>query len=283
MQSMMGTRNTFKAQKGSKEGHSWNSPCDISGSSLILSSYENAFCAQKLIFFFNNFLSSVSLFDACSWEYYNAYVWCCWCRSRRSDVEPGCAALCFQAEEYTHVSWYSHEHVSTDTEVKKLLNQVFFYFFIFLFFYFFFTHKVFFVATLNYGWTTDVTWTILMMSLLHIWVLNVMVVLLSMQDQKALGFHQKYLNLCSEDERRSYRFEITRGWVINDIIFIFGWTIPLSWDNGQALFNCLILIKKNYFYSAFVMWNTIMIARYAPFNSNISVEWSLWMAGMTNV
>ncbi len=126
MQSMMGTRNTFKAQKGSKEGHSWNSPCDISGSSLILSSYENAFCAQKLIFFSNNFLSSVSLFDACSWEYYNAYVWCCWCRSRRSDVEPGCAALCFQAEEYTHMSWYSHEHVSTDTEVKKLLNQVFF-------------------------------------------------------------------------------------------------------------------------------------------------------------
>ncbi len=96
-----------------------------------------------------------------------------------------------------------------------------------------------------------------------------------MQDQKALGFHQKYLNLCSEDERRSYRFEITRGWVINDIIFIFGWTIPLSWDNGQALFNCLILIKKkHYFYSAFVMWNTIMIARYAPFHSNISVEWS---------
>ncbi len=193
------------------------------------------FLCTKIDLFFNNFLSSVSLFDACSWEYYNAYVWCCWCRSRRSDVEPGCAALCFQAEEYTHVSWYSHEHVSTDTEVKKLLNQVVFVFYA----------QSFFVATLNYGWTTDVTWTILMMSLLHFWVLNVMVVLLSMQDQKALGFHQKYLNLCSEDERRSYGFEITRGCVINDRIFIFGWTIPLSLDNGQALFNCLILIKKN--------------------------------------
>ncbi len=38
----------------------------------------------------------------------------------------------------------------------------------------------------------------------------------------------KYLNLCSEDERRSYGFETTSGWVINDRIFIFGWTNPLS-------------------------------------------------------
>ncbi len=40
----------------------------------------------------------------------------------------------------------------------------------------------------------------------------------------ALGFHQKYLNLCSEDEQR---FGTKWGWVINNIIFIFGWTIPL--------------------------------------------------------
>ncbi len=38
---------------------------------------------------------------------------------------------------------------------------------------------------------------------------NVLVVLLSMESQKALGFHQKYLNLCSEDEWRSYGFETT--------------------------------------------------------------------------
>ncbi len=30
-----------------------------------------------------------------------------------------------------------------------------------------------------------------------------------MEGQKALGFHQKYLNLCSKDEQRSYRFETT--------------------------------------------------------------------------
>ncbi len=29
---------------------------------------------------------------------------------------------------------------------------------------------------------------------------NVVVALLSKQGQKALGFHQKYVNLCSEDE-----------------------------------------------------------------------------------
>ncbi len=33
-----------------------------------------------------------------------------------------------------------------------------------------------------------------------------------MQGQKALGFHQKYLNLCSEDERMSYVFATTWGW-----------------------------------------------------------------------
>ncbi len=57
--------------------------------------------------------------------------------------------------------------------------------------------------------------------------LNVVVALLLVQGQKALGFHQKYLNLCSEYERRSYRFGTTWGWVINDRIVIFGWTIHL--------------------------------------------------------
>ncbi len=35
---------------------------------------------------------------------------------------------------------------------------------------------------------------------------NISVALLSMQGQRALRFHQKYLHLCSEDERRSYGF-----------------------------------------------------------------------------
>ncbi len=39
--------------------------------------------------------------------------------------------------------------------------------------------------------------------------MNVVVVLLSMEGQKTLGFRQKYLNLFSEDERMSYRFGMT--------------------------------------------------------------------------
>ncbi len=69
--------------------------------------------------------------------------------------------------------------------------------------------------------TTDVTWTILMMSLLPFWALIVSVALLSMEGQKALGFHKKYLNLCSEDER-SYGVGTKLGWVINNRIFILG-------------------------------------------------------------
>ncbi len=64
-------------------------------------------------------------------------------------------------------------------------------------------------------------WTILMMSLLPFWALNVEVVLLSMEDQKALGCHQKYLNLCSEDEWKSYLFGMTWWWVINNQNFHF--------------------------------------------------------------
>ncbi len=50
---------------------------------------------------------------------------------------------------------------------------------------------------------------------------------LCIHDQKALRFHQKNLNLCSEDEWRSYGFGSTWGWVFNYRILIFRWTIPL--------------------------------------------------------
>ncbi len=51
--------------------------------------------------------------------------------------------------------------------------------------------------------------TPLMMSLLCFCALIVVVPLVSMEGQKALGFHQKYLDLCSEDEQRSYGFGMT--------------------------------------------------------------------------
>ncbi len=50
-----------------------------------------------------------------------------------------------------------------------------------------------------------------MMSLLPFWALNVSVVFLSMQGQKALRFHQKYVNLMNEEELRSYRLQQHEG------------------------------------------------------------------------
>ncbi len=62
--------------------------------------------------------------------------------------------------------------------------------------------------------------TILMMSLLPFWALNISVALLSTEGQRALGFHQKDLHLCSEEEWRSYGFRTTWECVTNDRISI---------------------------------------------------------------
>ncbi len=75
------------------------------------------------------------------------------------------------------------------------------------------------------------------MSLLRFWALNVSIALLSMQSQKALGLYQKHLNLCYGDERRSYMFGRTWGWVNNDWILIFGWTIPLKSQSMSVKLN----------------------------------------------
>ncbi len=40
------------------------------------------------------------------------------------------------------------------------------------------------------------------------------------QCQKALGFHQKYLHLFSEDEQRSYGFGTTLGCVMSEFSFL---------------------------------------------------------------
>ncbi len=42
-----------------------------------------------------------------------------------------------------------------------------------------------------------------------------------------LQHSSEYPFLCSADEKNSYRCGTTWGWVNNDRIFIFGWTIPL--------------------------------------------------------
>ncbi len=125
------------------------------------------------------------------------------------------------------MSWYFCECALIDTEEKKLLNKIFF----------FFSHKKyspsFIKLQLNHWCYMDYFNNVLTMFL----AFERLITLLSMQGQKALGFHQKYLNLYSEDEQRSYGFGTTWGWVINDRIFIFGWTIPLNINRGKTEVN----------------------------------------------
>jgi len=54
---------------------------------------------------------------------------------------------------------------------------------------------------------------------------------------KSLRFHQKDLNLCSEDERMSYGFGPTWTWENDDIIFYFWVNCPfksLAWTNCHS-------------------------------------------------
>ncbi len=163
-------------------------------------------------------------------------------RPLHSDVEPGCAAACLQREECTHKYIYiyiyiyiymyvcTHMHRGTLVNVCRILTRKRRNCWIKLLFLFSLSTKKYYsqsFITLR----LNVTWTFLTMSLLPFWALNFSVVLLSMESQKSLWFHPKYLNLYSEDER-SYRFGTTWGWVINDRIFIFEWTNPLTKDKS---------------------------------------------------
>ncbi len=59
----------------------------------------------------------------------------------------------------------------------------------------FFAHKMYSRAFIKLELNHDVTWTILTTSLLCFCALSVVGPLLSTEGKKALGFHQKYLNL----------------------------------------------------------------------------------------
>ncbi len=60
---------------------------------------------------------------------------------------------------------------------------------------FFSSVSVFDASLTNHDACTDVTWTILTISFLPFWALKVVV---------SLRFHQKYLNLCSENEQQAW-------------------------------------------------------------------------------
>ncbi len=80
------------------------------------------------------------------------------------------------------------------------------------------------------------------------------------QVYKALGFHQKYLNLCSEDERRSYGFGTTWGWVINDKILIFWVNYPFNRNVVPRPTNiCPTLV--NHFYGHTICVNVLFCSR----------------------
>ncbi len=84
----------------------------------------------------------------------------------------------------------------TDTEEKKVLNEVITFVF--------FVHKKYsrrFIKLRLNHWCHMDSFNNVFPTFLG---LEVVVMLLFMQGQKALGFHQKYLPLCSEDEQRSY-------------------------------------------------------------------------------
>ncbi len=48
----------------------------------------------------------------------------------------------------------------------------------------------------------------------------------------------EYLPLCSAEQRHSNRFGTIWGWVNDDRIFIFGWSIPLTLNDVLAMIVC---------------------------------------------
>ncbi len=97
-----------------------------------------------------------------------------------------------------HASWYCREYASkTDIEDKKLLNKVITFVL--------FAHKKYSHSLVKFKLKQSSH----NMSLLPFWALNMVVALLSFESQKAFGFHQKYINLCSGDDQRFYGFGMT--------------------------------------------------------------------------
>ncbi len=111
-----------------------------------------------------------------------------WCRTRM------CCTLFTSRGMSTHTSRYCRERASkSDAEEKRLLNEV-------VIFVFFAQKSSLIKLRLNHwchmDYFNDVLTTFL--GLEHVNYFTVYT------GSKALGFHQKYLNLCSEDEWRSY-------------------------------------------------------------------------------
>ncbi len=145
-------------------------------------------CAKKtkITTLFNYFFSFMSVLYTRSWQYHNA-----------------CVCILLLVNNAQRMRVLHQQNHTNESRMAAVTNRKRRNWWIKLLFLFSLHTKGILVTSYHYGWTTDVTWTISMMSLLPFWALNMSVPLLSMKGQKALWFLQEYLNLCSEDERRS--------------------------------------------------------------------------------
>ncbi len=91
--------------------------------------------------------------------------------------------------------------------------------------------------------------------------------------QPGYKLSSKYLILCSAEQINAYRFETTLGWVNDDTICIFGWSIPLNGDrinfflfSGESLWTftvlyvCALLRLEQRSVSRFICENVYMFA-----------------------
>ncbi len=69
------------------------------------------------------------------------------------------------------------------------------------------------------------------MPLLPLSTLNVSVALLSLKGQKALRFHQKYLNLCSDKLRSTARIKFTPSFIAYTFVRCYA-NLPTPWRRG---------------------------------------------------
>ncbi len=93
----------------------------------------------------------------------------------------------------------------------------------------FFAQKSILVASQNWSWATDVTWTVLPMYLLRFWTWEHFSCVAVYGGFDSSRISSKSILICvTEDEWRSYGFGMTWGWVINDRILILVWTNTLT-------------------------------------------------------
>ncbi len=102
---------------------------------------------------------------------------------------------------------------------------------------------LFFLTSIKDFWLHFILQYVFTMSLLHLCALTMVIPLLSMEGQKALGFHQKYLNLCSRRWKK-----VLRVWIDMRVSsywhnFHFWWTIPLNTQILYKLCNATVVDK----------------------------------------